>query len=242
MSRKSAKSRGLMPIIASVIVGTALLACLGCVAISTMTASSPAPEAVATAPTPAQATEAIRPLETPAPTDIPEPMTTVQPSVIPEPAATPVPTSIPPLPLPGTSRDNPVPAETAVRIGDDRVLTIVEAVRPADDIIRRASEINDEPETGQEYLQVRVQVACNKPLNEKCYFDTDEIKAVGADGNIREAEWVIIGIEGQMESGEFFGGSVRSGKMFFIVSKGDRKVVLFHDPWLNGDDVYLALP
>jgi hypothetical protein len=121
-------------------------------------------------------------------------------------------------------------------------LTIVEAVRPADDIIRRASAVNDEPETGQEYLQVRIQVVCNKPPNEKCYFDTDEIKAVGADGNIREAEWFIAGVEGLLESGEFFGGSARSGKMFFIVGKGDKNVVLFYDPWLYGDDIYLALP
>ena len=89
---------------------------------------------------------------------------------------------------------------------------------------------------------MRIQVVCNKPPNEKCYFDTDEIKAVGADGNIREAEWFIAGVEGLLESGEFFGGSARSGKMFFIVGKGDKNVVLFYDPWLYGDDIYLALP
>jgi hypothetical protein len=101
---------------------------------------------------------------------------------------------------------------------------------------------NTKPEAGQEYVQVDIQVVCNKSSKDKCYFAASTIKSVGADGNIRDAEILLSGVDGLIESGEFFGGGTRTGKMFFIVPKNDKSVVLFYEPFLFGDIIYLALP
>jgi predicted nucleic acid-binding Zn ribbon protein len=157
-------------------------------------------------------------------------------------SGTPAPTDIPTLPPAGESRNNPVPAGTVVNIGGDMTLTIVNAIRPADSIVMNGNQFNTQPEANLEYVLVEVQVACNKSSNDKCYFAASEIKAVGADGNIHEAETFIAGVDGMIESGEFFGGATRTGKMFFIVPKDDKSVVLFYDPLLFGDTVYFAIP
>jgi predicted nucleic acid-binding Zn ribbon protein len=157
-------------------------------------------------------------------------------------SGTPAPTDIPTLPPAGESRNNPILAGTVVNIGGDTTLTIVNATRPADSIVMNGNQFNTQPEANLEYVLVEVQVACNKSSNDKCYFAAFEIKAVGADGNIHEAETFIAGVDGMIESGEFFGGATRTGKMFFIVPKDDKSVVLFYDPLLFGDTVYFAIP
>jgi len=164
-----------------------------------------------------------------------------------------IPTSIPvtntpapidtPTPLPaGESRSNPIPAGTIVKIGGDMTLTITNVTRPADSIVMSGNQFNTQPEANLEYLLVDIQVVCNKSSDDTCYFAASEMKAVGADGNVHEVESFIVGVDGLLESGEFFGGATRTGKMFFIVPKDDKSVVLFYDPMLFGNTIYLALP
>jgi hypothetical protein len=140
----------------------------------------------------------------------------------------------------GKTRDNPVPAGTSVNIGGNMTLTVVSAIRPADSIVRNAGD-NNKPEPNQEYVQVTIKVFCNKPSNETCNFDVFSIRAVGADGNIHDVDIFIVGIDGLLESVEFFGGSTRQGKIFLLVPKNDSSVVLFYDPWF-GNNIYLGLP
>ncbi len=102
-------------------------------------------------------------------------------------------------------------------------------------------QFNKDPEAGDEYVQVDVQVVCNKATSDKCNFSAFSIKAVGADGNVRERELFVAGVEGLLESGEFFGGATKTGKVFFVVTKDDTSVVLFYEPFLS-DPIYLALP
>lgn len=156
-------------------------------------------------------------------------------------SVTPEPTFTPTLSPAGASRDNPVAAGTAFDVGGDMLLTIVSATRPADDIVRLGNQFNSEPEPGQEYILVDVQVACNKATSDKCNFSTYNIKAVGADGTVRDDESFIAGVDGLLESGEFFGGATKTGKMFFIVGKDDESVVLFYESFF-GDPIYFALP
>lgn len=157
-------------------------------------------------------------------------------------AASPEPTDAPVLAPAGDSRDNPVSAGTEAQIDANMTITIVNALRPADTIVSDGNMFNSKPESDQEYVKVDIQVVCNKPSSDKCYFAATQIKAVGADGNIVDGEVLLAGVDGVIESGEFFGGGVRKGSMFFIVPKGDTSVVLFSDPLLFGDTVYLALP
>lgn len=154
---------------------------------------------------------------------------------------TPAPTAIPTLPPAGETRDNPAPVGTPIDIGGNMVFTIISGVRPADSIVINANMFNTQPEGNQEYVQLDVQVVCNKSSNDKCYFSPYEIKAVGIDGNVRDTEIMIAGVEGMMESGEFFGGATRSGKMFYIVPKDDKTVVLFYEPFF-GNPIYIAIP
>jgi hypothetical protein len=141
----------------------------------------------------------------------------------------------------GKTRDNPVPAGTSVNIDGKMTLTVVSAIRPADSIVSNASDYNNKPEPNQEYVQVTIQVVCNKPSSETCYFDIFSIRAVGADGNIHDVEIFIGGIDGLLESVEFFGSSTREGKIFLFVPKDDSSVVLFYDPYF-GNNIYLGLP
>lgn len=214
------KSNALRNILIIAVAGIAITCiCLGIILIL-------APSTPQTASVPISAPESTEPLQStdpPAPTSAPAPTDT-------------------PVPIPaGDSRDNPVAAGTAVDIGGDMILTIVGAVRPANDIVEQANPFNAKPESGQEYVQVDVRVVCNKPSSEKCNFSAYNLKAVGSDGNIRDSEIFIAGVDGMIESGEFFGGATKLGKMFFVVVQGDTSAVLFYEP-LFGDPIYLALP
>jgi hypothetical protein len=207
--------------------GLFILCCLCSVPVAILNPPTPTPKANNTSVAEVQSTPLAS--ETQLPTNIPI-------------TDTPAPTDIPTLPPAGESRDNPVPAGTVVNIGGDMTLTIVNGTRPADSIVLNGNMFNTKPEVNQEYVQVDIQVVCRKSSSDKCYFAVSEIKAVGADGNIHEAETFIAGVDGLIESGEFFGDATRSGKMFFIVPKDDKSVVLFYDPLLFGDTVYFAIP
>jgi hypothetical protein len=163
------------------------------------------------------------------------------PSPTPGPTNTPAPTfTFTPAPA-GESRNNPFPGGTPIDIGGSMVLTIVGATRPADDIVRNANMFNSEPESGQEYLLVEIQVICTKDPSDKCNFSTYEIKAVNSDGIVLEDE-SFLDVEGMLKSSEFFGGATLKGKMFFLVPIDDKGVVLFYEPFLIGDLIYMALP
>src|SRR5262249_12639901 len=153
----------------------------------------------------------------------------------PEATNAPAPTDTPTSATAGQSRDNPVPAGNTVDLGD-MDLTIVSAVRPADATVKKGNSFNTKPESGQEYVEIDLKVDCKKASNSTCFFAASDIKAVGADGNVHEKEF-ISGVEGQLDSGDFFGGATRSGKMFYIVPKGDKSVVMFYKPFI-GDPIY----
>lgn len=218
---KSSTTRNILIAVAIGVVG--ICGCLACAVllIPSQGTSTPTQEAISANLTDAPSEPAAGPTEPPPPTDTPEP--------------TPTPT----LPPTGQTRDNPAPLGVAVDIGGDRVLTVVHVTRPANEIVASANQFNPQPETGQEYIQVELQVTCNKPTNDTCSFLTYEIKAVGADGNVKDPA-LIAGVEGELESGEFFGGAVKSGKVFYLIAEGDSNVVLFYEPFF-GDPIYLAI-
>jgi hypothetical protein len=140
----------------------------------------------------------------------------------------------------GGTRDLPLPKGETVEIGGDMDLVVADVVRPADDIVNAANTFNIDPESNQEYIQVTVVLNCKKDASDKCLFSISSLQAVGADGNVIDPSFGIVGIEGELESGEFFGGSTRTGKLFYLVPKGDPSVVLFYDPFI-GDPIYLGL-
>jgi hypothetical protein len=140
----------------------------------------------------------------------------------------------------GSSRENPIPLNTSKEIGDFSFI-ITRVVRPADDIVAAGNQFNTKPESTQEYLMIEGSASCLKPANEKCIFLSTDFKAVGNDGNVINLQFVVSGVPGQFDTGETFGGNTKSGRMFFLVPKGDDKVVIFHEDLLFGKPVYFSI-
>jgi hypothetical protein len=155
--------------------------------------------------------------------------------------AAPAPTIAPTQAPLGQTRDQPHPVSARVDIGGDRELSIVSITRPANDIVESGNMFNATPEPDEEYIIVRLRVVCNKSTNETCSFTTYELKTVGSDGTVRDQAFAA-GIPEEMEQGnEFFGGASIEGNLVFLVSQGDGSTVLFYDPLIFGDPIYIAL-
>lgn len=247
MSEQSPKKRSKTKLVLSILGGLVVI-CMVCFVIALLL--PPSDKASETA-TPNQAVSEVLEDATDAPAGVEETEPTVAPVAentepaptdAPAPTDTPEPTATPTLAPSGDSRTNPAPAGVAVEIGGEMTMTIISVVRPADAIVKAANSFNTEPEPGQEYIQVEVQVVCNKDASQTCNFNNFELKAVGGDGNIHEAEIFVAGVDNQLENGDFFGGATKAGLLFFIVSEGDTEVVIMWEPLLFGDPVFFALP
>jgi hypothetical protein len=142
----------------------------------------------------------------------------------------------------GKTRDNPLPRDSVVDIGGDMEVMITNVQRPADEVVADGNMFNDTPVPNiQEYMIIRLHVECKKSPNEKCSFNSYEFKVVGADGQVHDQAFVA-GLPQEFEAfAEFFGGAALDGNIAYLVTQGDQKVVLFHDPLLFGDPIYITL-
>lgn len=167
-------------------------------------------------------------------TEAPEAETTEAPEV--EPTEAPENTQ-PPV---GTSRSNPAPPGAEVDVGD---LTIVvgEVIRPADEMIKEANSFNSDPEAGDEYILVSVELRCNKGSDEECSYYSIEFNLVGSTGVTREPEIFIAGLDGMLESGELFGGARTDGWLVFQIGVDETDLVLIYEELFRGK-VFLAIP
>lgn len=148
----------------------------------------------------------------------------------PEPTAPPV----------GTTRGNPAPVGSKVTV-DDMEFVILGVTRPANDIVMAGNMFNTEPEEGQEYMFVSVQVTCAKSSDETCSVGIYNITLVGSAGVSRDAEWFVTGVDGLLDSSEFYGGATVTGNIPFIVNVDETDLVFVYEP-LFGDAFYLAVP
>lgn len=156
------------------------------------------------------------------------------------PSPTPAPTETATLAPVGKSRDNPFPSGDIQEIENGMTISIPVILRPANRVVKNANQFNTDPKEGQEYIQINVDLVCNKEVDEKCSVFVSNFKLVGSDGNVIQPSFVAD-VEGELENGEFFGGSEKGGKLFYVVQEGDEDVVLFYDPFL-GSEIYFALP
>lgn len=163
--------------------------------------------------------------EKPTDTDLPEPTNTIIP-----PSDTPSPS--------GASRDAPLPYGSSGTI-DSMIITILGVTRPANDIVVQGNSFNSEPEAGNEYVMVELSLSCTKDSNDKCSFSPFSTSLVGSKGVIYDAELFIAGVDGQLETGEFFGGSTQSGKIFFEAGQGETDLILIYEAFFS--EMYFAL-
>jgi hypothetical protein len=139
------------------------------------------------------------------------------------------------------TRENPYPMNTPVNIGGDVEVTVLGVERPANEKIAEGNMFNATPEPGSEYMIVTVGLKCNKSSNEKCTFSTYEFKLVGSDGQVQD-QASVAGVHSALESfPEFFGGSVLSGGMVYLVKENDARTVLFYDPLFSEKLIYFAV-
>jgi hypothetical protein len=142
----------------------------------------------------------------------------------------------------GTSRSNPAPVGSEVVV-DDMAFTVLDTIRPADDIIKSGNQFNTEPESDQEYILVKLEVGCEKSVDEKCIISSFwNISLIGSSGVASDPELLTSGVEGLLESEEFYGGASVSGMIPFIINKTETDLVLIYEPLLFGDTIYLAVP
>lgn len=139
----------------------------------------------------------------------------------------------------GSSRLNPAPVGSEVT-ADDMAVLITEIVRPADSIVAQGNMFNSTPEAGKEYLFVKLKITCQKAASEKCSIFQGNYKLVTTSGNVVDAEWIVSGVSGMLESNELFGGASSEGYLAFIVDKTDTSPVLMYEPFL-GDPFYLKI-
>jgi hypothetical protein len=151
----------------------------------------------------------------------------------------PKPTATKPI---GTARSNPAPVGSEI-VADNMAFMILSAVRPADDIIKRGNPFNTEPESGEEYILIELQAVCQKSSDEKCslspFFNFSLIGSLGIE---YDPEIMTAGVDGLLDSIDFFGETTVSGYLPFIIGQDETELILVYEPFLFGDTFYLAVP
>lgn len=146
----------------------------------------------------------------------------------------------PTLPPVGTSRSNPAMMGSEVSV-DDMTFTVLETVRPADDLVAAGNMFNAAPEEGNEYVLVRLRIRCDKGADNTCLTGSFEFSVVDSGGIAHDPNIFIDGVSGMLEFGEMFGGSTMEGSIVFEVPQGDAGLVLIYEP-LFGSKTFLSIP
>jgi hypothetical protein len=139
----------------------------------------------------------------------------------------------------GASRSNPAPLGSEI-VADEMSFSVTSVTRPATDIIMAGNMFNTEPENGQEYVMVQIQIACSKTSDQQCSISPFNFSVLGSSGIAHEAEIFVSGVDGLLESGDFYGGASLSGSMPFIVGSDETGLLLVYEPFF-GDPFYLAV-
>ncbi len=164
-------------------------------------------------------TAASQPEATAAPTQAPAPTEPPSPTALPEPTATPKPAEV------GTSRSNPLPLSSEIRL-KTWAITITEVARgeAAFQAIAAANQFNEKPHDGYEYLlaSLRLENISDKQEAQPVVFGTN-LRVTG-DRNILYSPASVV--EPKPLEGELFPGGKVEGQIAFEVP-ADEKNLMF---------------
>jgi len=149
------------------------------------------------------------------------------------------PTSTPTEP-PETTRSNPVAIGSEGEI-EYMIFVVQGMTRPATDFVMSISEMMTPPIAGQEYVMVELEITCDGSFDQRCAFETFNLKLVGSKGIVRNIEWGLGDIPDLIDDAEFFGGAVITGNAFFIVDQDETDLIMFYDPRFDFP-LFLSLP
>jgi hypothetical protein len=157
------------------------------------------------------------------------------------PTATPAPTDTP-VP-PGSSRANPAPIGASFTAKEFSI-SVNSVVRPADKVVADGNMFNTKPEADEEYVQIAATIHCATDPEDKCSISPYNFKLYGSKGIVYEPKAFIAGVDGLLESTEFFGGATLENKsIFFLVGTDETNVVLeFEAGLLFRESAFFAIP
>lgn len=141
----------------------------------------------------------------------------------------------------GTARSNPAPVGSEV-IADEMSFVIMGATRPANDVIAAGNMFNSEPEEGEEYILVDLEIKCLKSTDEKCSVGTYNFNLLGDSGVSYDPDSFVSGVDGLLDfSSEFYGEAIVSGTIPFMVKQTDTELLFIYEPFF-GDSFFLQVP
>jgi hypothetical protein len=139
----------------------------------------------------------------------------------------------------GNTRSNPAPVGSSVLV-EGMQFIVTGMVRPADSIVSKGNYFNYKPATGEEWLFIKLSVTCKKTSDEHCVLSTNSFKALGSNGILIDGLGAA-GVDGLLQDTTFYGGANVTGNLSFVVTIGDKSILLVYQSTL-GDSFYLALP
>jgi hypothetical protein len=139
----------------------------------------------------------------------------------------------------GTVRSNPAPKGSIIT-ADNMDFSVLETIRPADEIVMAGNQFNTKPEEGYQYILTKLQIKCNKSSDESCSISPFNFELIGDEGIIYDSEWFLAGVDGMLESKEFYGGATVSGYIGSIIKSSDTTLILTYDPFI-GDKFYMSI-
>jgi len=146
-----------------------------------------------------------------------QPKTISQPSIVPTQSGTPL---VPAHAAQGEAPNRPIPfGQTAW--GRRMTLTVMQVIRPADDVVIAASEANLLP-PGQEWVLITLRATCGRDI---CVLNSWDFSLVGPIDH--EYEWTA-GLD-VFQGNEFSEGSTIWGSVAFLVGRGEKNLVLMYD-------------
>lgn len=123
---------------------------------------------------------------------------------------------------------------------DDMLFSLVELIRPADDLVKAGNMFNSTPEPDKEYIFIKVKISCQKSADAKCSVSPFSFKLINASGNIVDSEFMVSGVSGILESSELFGGASVEGYLPFVIEKSESNPTLMYEPFLS-DAFYMEI-
>ena len=144
--------------------------------------------------------------------------------------------------VPSQQTPDAAPAGSAVDIGNNMTLTVLDVTRPADDLVANGSALNTTAPEGEEFIQVDMQVTCNTTPGTQCSFYPTVMKAVLSDGSTRDLQTFIEGVDDWDTTLEIEGGATEQGFLLFIVPKLEGDLVLSYSDIYADQPVYMQLP
>ena len=145
----------------------------------------------------------------------------------------------------GTARSNPAPAGSEIIVGDVS-LQILDAIRPANDIVMAADSYNKMPEDGYEYIILEIKMTCELGSDYECsVYPFVYFTIIGNSGVVTDPDYRVDEIDGSFErmDTKFYGGTTIIGKLTFIISVDETDMLLVYDKTYSSQDpVYLEIP